>query len=221
MAFSSASQSTKLGLKSSEAASEKSKSNEGITFTDLASQEMSVVNDTEEKEEDEKEKPKTTSEYIAKNLISGAHYLSNGVLYTADKATEYIKSGGEKVKSQLQPNEQAVHIDPKLKKAVQTVRYGTHVSVRVSSYLLNKLGSLATSAAQTVAPHLRQGTTSLLAKTGIVGNKENASGYVEGFCNVTGSSIQGVAIVYDSLEQAAKVLAKNMADQTVRVVEHK
>jgi spartin len=185
-------------------------------------EEMSVVNEeTGETVDGGETQPATRSEYIAQNLISGAQYLSSGVLYSADKATEYIRSGGEKIKSTMTPAQQPVQIDPKLKKTVQTVRYGTHVSVRVSTYLLNKLGELASSAAKTVAPHLKEGTTSLLARTGIMGNKENATGYVDSFCTVAGSSIQGVAIVYDSFDQAAKTLGKNLTDQTVRVVEHK
>ena len=38
---------------------------------------------------------------------------------------------------------------------------------------------------------------------------------------MTGSSLAGFAIVYDSLEQAAKTLASNITNETVTVVEHK
>ena len=129
--------------------------------------------------------------------------------------------GSEKIKSQLKPNEQPTKVDPKVQNLVRNVRYGSHVTVRVSSFLLNKLGSFAKYTAQTVAPHIKQGSTQLLAKTGVVGDKANASSYVDGFCKVAGSSVQGFAMVYDSLEDAAKCLAKNLTEQTVTVVDHK
>ena len=192
-----------------------------LKLSDLANSELTVTEDEETTSKDRPKPKENTSEYISKNLMSGAQYLSSGVASATEKANAYIKSGGIKIKSQLQPNDQEVVIDPKIKKAAQTVRYGTHVTVRVSSFLLDKLGSLATSAAKTMAPALRTGATGLLAKTGVAGNRESASGYVDDIVNVTGSSIKGFAIVYESLDNAARVLAKNITDQTVQVVEHK
>ena len=189
-----------------------------IKMSDLEKKELVVISD----DEDQKDKAKqSTSEYIAQNLMTGAQYLTSGVQKTTEYANKYIKTGGDKLKTQLNPNEQEVKVDPKVKKAMQHVRYGTHCTVRVSSYLLDKLGSLATYTAKAVAPHIKQSTTHLLSKTGIAGSKENATGYVDGICHVTGSGLQGFAMVYDSLEQAAKTLSKNITDQTVTVVEHK
>jgi hypothetical protein len=162
-----------------------------------------------------------TSDTLAQHVMTGAQYLSKGISATTDYANKYVNIGGEKIKGQLKPNEEPVKVDPKVQSLVRNVRYGTHVTVRVSSFVLNKLGSFAKYTAQTVAPHIKQGSTQLLAKTGIVGDKSNASSYVDGFCTVAGSSIQGVAMVYDSLEDAAKCLAKNLTNQTVTVVDHK
>ena len=162
-----------------------------------------------------------TAENVAQSVISGAQYLTKGISATADYASKYLNVGGEKLKTQLKPNEEAVKVDPNVQSLVRNVRYGTHVTVRVSSFVLNKLGSLAKYTAKTVAPHIKQGSTSLLAKTGMVGDKTAASSYVDGFCTVAGSSVEGFAMVYDSLEDAAKCLAKNVTEQTVTVVDHK
>jgi hypothetical protein len=162
-----------------------------------------------------------TSDTLAQHVMTGAQYLSKGISTTTEYANKYVNIGSEKLKSQLKPNDEPVKVDPKVQSLVRNVRYGTHATVRVSSFILNKLGSFAKYTAQTVAPHIKQGSTQLLAKTGVVGDKSNASSYVDGFCTVAGSSIQGVAMVYDSLEDAAKCLAKNLTNQTVTVVDHK
>lgn len=69
--------------------------------------------------------------------------MSQGITTGADYANKYIKIGADKVKSQVQPKEQPTQIDPKYQHLMENVRYGTHVGVRVSSFLVNKLGQLA------------------------------------------------------------------------------
>lgn len=197
------------------------KERENVNLGELKNKELVIIDEEDRQPAVPQPSNLTTSEYISQSLLSGAKYISGGLSKTTEVANQYLKSGGEKLKSQLTPNEQPVVVDPKLKKTVEAVRYGSHVSVRVSNYLVDKLGVIATAAARKVGPTLREGTTSLLSKTGVVGNKENASGYVEGFCNVAGSSIKSAAIVYHSLEQAGFTLAKNMTDETVNVVNHK
>ncbi|CAF0899388.1 unnamed protein product [Brachionus calyciflorus] len=161
-----------------------------------------------------------SAEKIAQSIINGAQYISNGVATGSEYASKYIKTGGDKLKSNLEPVKEPVEVDPKVKKVAQNVRYGTHVTVRVSSYLLNKLSSIASSTAKTVAPHLKNGSTALLSKT-FANNKSQASSYVENVCTVAHGSVKGLGIVYDSLEQAAKALGKNVTEQTVTVVDHK
>ena len=162
-----------------------------------------------------------TAENIAETLITGAEYVSRGVNSTTQYATKYLGLGGEKIKNSLVPNTQAAKVDPTLKTAMQTIRSGTNTTVRVSSYLVDKLTSIASSAAKVVAPHIREGSTHLLTKTGLVSDKSGATSQIDNICKVTGSSIKGFGIIYDSLEQAAKTLGKNFTEQTVTIVDHK
>ncbi len=163
---------------------------------------------------------KNSAERIAEQIKSGAQMITRGVSSSTSYGNKLLQNTGEKLKSQLNPNAEVVQVDPKVQNLIQNVRYGTHLSVRVSSYLVNKLGTLATSVGRTVAPHIKQGSSALLSKT-VARDKANANNYVENVCTVAGSSIQGIGMVYDSLEQAAKSLSKSFADQTVTVVEHK
>lgn len=163
---------------------------------------------------------KNSAERIAEQIKSGAQMITRGVSSSTSYGNKLLQNTGEKLKSQLNPNAEVVPVDPRVQSLIQNVRYGTHLSVRVSSYLVNKLGTLATSVGRTVAPHIKQGSSALLSKT-VARDKANANNYVENVCTVAGSSIQGIGMVYDSLEQAAKSLSKSFADQTVTVVEHK
>lgn len=179
--------------------------------------------DEKEKEEEEGEEnePINTTERISKGLIDGAKYLSQGVAKATVFADKYIKIGGEKIKTQIVPSEVETKVDPKLQKAMAGVRYGTHVTVRVSSFLVDKLGLLASKAAKTMTPYIKSGSSKLLTQTGIVKSSENANNYLENVCTVASSSMISFSLLYESLEGAAKSLANNLAQESVQVVQHK
>ena len=162
-----------------------------------------------------------TAENIAETIISGAQYLSNGLATGSEYASKYLQQGSDKLKSQLEPSQEPVKVNYGVKTVVSGIRYTSNATVKVSSFAVKKLGSLAAATARTVAPHIRKGSTALLTKTGIVSNEATASGYVDGICTVTTSSLQGFSMVYDSIEDAAKALGRNLTEQTVTVVGHK
>ncbi len=162
-----------------------------------------------------------SADNIASSLITGAEYISRGVGTSTEYAAKYMGLGSEKLKSNLNPNAAPAKVDPSLRKVAENVRYGTHLTVRCSSYLVNKLGSLASYTAKAVAPHIREGTSHLLTKTGMTANKAEATNTLDNICKVGGSSLKGVVMVYDSLEKAAFTLGKNFTEQTVTVVDYK
>lgn len=195
-------------------------------ISDSGTKRPQASKEEQKKKEDETEKEKSTqnswsAERIAQSMVNGAQYLSNGLASTTDYATKYLKTGGEKLKSNMEPKAEPVSVDPRVKKVVQGVRTGTHTTVRVSSFLLNKLSNIASSAAKTVAPHIKNGSSALLNKAGIGGNSNETNSYVENVCTVANGSLQSFGIVYDSMENAAKTLAKNMSEQTVDVIDYK
>lgn len=84
-----------------------------------------------------------TADRVASGLITSATYMSHGIATATEYGSKYIKVGADKIKSQIQPNPQQSEIDPKYHSLMKNVRYGTHVGVRVSSFVVNKLGDLA------------------------------------------------------------------------------
>lgn len=103
---------------------------------------------SDEEKGEEEEKPATqeggwTADRLAQGLVTSATYVSQGIATGTEYANKYLKSGADKLKSQVQPKPQPSQIDPKYQHLMENVRYGTHVGVRVSSFLVNKLGQLA------------------------------------------------------------------------------
>lgn len=99
--------------------------------------EQSKINEIESNKE--KDSKKVTNAWsadgIADSLTSGAEYLSKGIGTSTEYASKYIGLGGEKLKSNMVPNSTPAKIDPGLNNVAKNIRYGTHVTVKVSSYL--------------------------------------------------------------------------------------
>ena len=75
------------------------------------------------------------SMYIVWCDISASSWISWGIEKGAEKAGQYIRVGSEKIKEKLKPEEHAKQIDPRVQQGVHYVRRGTHVAVKVSSYV--------------------------------------------------------------------------------------
>ena len=164
----------------------------------------------------------TSSQQIAASIVQGAQVLSRGVAATGDYAINAVASGSRMLRARVQPATEPVVVDPSVQSLLRNVRYGTHVSVRVSSYLVDKLSSLANAAATRVAPHLRDASVNLLHKSGLAGaDRVQAAAYVENACTVAQGTLEGLAIVGSSLEQAAVALGRNITENTVTLVDHK
>ena len=166
-------------------------------------------------------KSSLTAENISKALLTGAQYIQTGVNTTTNYASKYMDKGSEKLIQTVVPNTEPTQMSSTVKTAASTVRYGSHLSVRVSSFLVDKLKSIAGSTARTVAPHIRSGSSYLLKQTGVASDNSTANSYVDSTCKVAHSAVEGFALVYDSLENAAKELGKNFTEHTVTVVNHK
>lgn len=171
--------------------------------------------------DDEKKKQTWRADDVANSLVTGAQYASHGIATTAEYANKALKLGADKLKTQIQPNEQSTQVDPKVKSTLQSVQNGTLVGFRVASTLVSKLTSLASYTAETFGPSFREGSTTLLTKSGLVADKTVANGYVDNVCTLAKGSLKSYGIIYDSLAKAAGALSKNFAENTVEVVERK
>lgn len=166
-----------------------------------------------------------TSTKIAKGITVASQWISWGLDKGSEKAGHFIRVGSSKIREHLHP-EQPKPIDPKVQRGAEYARKGAHVAVSVSSYLVTKLGQATVAVAKEMAPHIRKHGQKLLpdsikSKTPAPGSNSKVDKVVDGAVEVAASGLKGFGTVYMSLESAAKALAKNLANETVTVVNHK
>ncbi|XP_054263895.1 protein spartin isoform X2 [Macrosteles quadrilineatus] len=110
------------------------------------------------------------------------------------------------------------------------VKYGKH---RASATLLakdhgstsstdkktGKVGSATMALGRYLAPHVQKGGTKLLAKVGVAEDK--AAEGVGGVLTVAAGAVEGFGTIYTGLEQSANLLGSSLANNTVKIVQHK
>ncbi|KAK3099321.1 hypothetical protein FSP39_002607 [Pinctada imbricata] len=164
----------------------------------------------------------STSSKIARGITVASEWISWGVGKGSEKASSLFRAGSEKIKARLTPEDKPANVDPKVQKSIEYARKGTHVAVTVSSFLVTKLGEATKAIAKEVAPHLRKQGEKLLPKSVKQQSmSDNTQSKLDGVIEVAASGVKGFGVVYMSLEAAAKALARNMANETVSVVDHK
>ncbi|OWF51065.1 spartin-like [Mizuhopecten yessoensis] len=162
----------------------------------------------------------TTSEKISKGITVAADWISWGVGKGAEKTSNLIRLGSEKVRERLKPEEKAAEIDPRLQSGARYARSGANVAIKVSSFIINKLGEATVAVAKEVAPHIRKQGQKILPKS-VTEKSSDGKSKIDDVIDVAATGVKGFGTVYISLESAAKVLARNIAQETVHTVDHK
>ncbi|CAC5381555.1 SPG20 [Mytilus coruscus] len=178
-------------------------------------EEMEVIPSEGETKEDE-----STSAKISKGIAVASSWITWGIEKGAEKAGHYIKVGSEKIKEKLKPEEKAKDIDPRVIQGVQYVRRGTHTAVKVSSYVVKKLGEATMAVGREIAPHIKKHGEKLLPES-VKGKSSDGKSKVDGVIDVAGAGLKGFSAVYLTLEAAAKALGRNITNETVTLVDYK
>ncbi|XP_013404319.1 spartin-like [Lingula anatina] len=161
-----------------------------------------------------------TSAKISRGLVTAAEWVSWGLGKASEKGGELLKMGAVKMKEHLKPEEQQPNVDPRVQKGLVYARKGTGVAVKVSGFLVNKLGEATMLLGRQLAPHIKKHGTRLLPKELKASDQEGRS-KIDNVLEVAGGGLKGLGTVYNGLEVAAKALGKSIATQTVDVVQHK
>ena len=83
---------------------------------------------------------------------------------------------------------------------------------------VSQLGRGTLALGRTLAPYIHSTTARLVAKT-TERSDEDARKAVDGACEVTGAVIVGLSTIYVGLEEAARIMAKSIGENTVRIVD--
>jgi hypothetical protein len=84
----------------------------------------------------------------------------------------------------------------------------------------SKIGSCTMALGRYLAPHIQRQGTKLLSSTCNLTEQE-ASSKMDGVLEVTAGAVEGFYTVYDGLEKSAGLLASSLANNTVKIVDHK
>ena len=90
----------------------------------------------------------------------------------------------------------------------------------MSGWMVSKVGLATMALGRLVAPHIERGATRAL--TSLTNKSTNeASSQLAIVGEIASGTVAAASTVYLALENSSKILAKNMADSTVKIVSHK
>lgn len=82
------------------------------------------------------------------------------------------------------------------------------------------IGNCTAALGRYLAPHIQRQGTRLLSSTCNLTEQE-ASSKMDGVLEVAAGAVEGFSTVYEGLEKSARLLANSLANNTVKIVEHR
>jgi len=198
---------------------------EAVTQTDrdilesLLSELTTAFKTQEQVEEEYKEYREFTSN-VASGLVKGAEVVGRGMVKGAVKTSEYMFHGADYAKQYITPDGVPRPVDPNLRQGLEAARWVSSGAVRVSGWMVNKVGCATMALGRLVAPHLQRGAQSALTHVTKQSDTE-ASNQLAIVGELAAGTVAAVSTVYLALENSSKILAKNIANNTVMIVSHK
>ncbi|XP_043548011.1 spartin a isoform X1 [Chiloscyllium plagiosum] len=156
---------------------------------------------------------------MARGILTGASWLSWGLVKGAEFTGKAIQKGASKLRTHIQPEDKPVKISPTVEKGLSVARQATGGAVKVSQFLVDGLCAVASTVGKELAPHVKKHGSKLIPEA--IKKDNNSKANLDGALVVAASGVQGFATVWNGLECAAKCIAKNVAAETVHTVKHK
>jgi len=182
--------------------------------------EITTAFKTQAEVEEDYARYKDFSSTLSSGLVKGAEVVGQGMVKGAVATGEYLCSGSEYVKQYITPEATARPVDPKLRSRLETARWVSNGACRVSGWMVSKVGLATMALGRLVAPHIERGATRAL--TSLTNKSTNeASSQLAIVGEIASGTVAAASTVYLALENSSKILAKNMADSTVKIVSHK
>ncbi|VDN51271.1 unnamed protein product [Dracunculus medinensis] len=174
------------------------------TYTEFRFKEISPCLSDEEK--------LRTSQKIAQLLIKGnrGEKIAWGIDCATEKTTQIVSNHLTKYQSSLKSIDEPVVISPALRTSVYYVHRGSKIIAKCTRFLLDKIGDIGVAVGQQLA-------SSAEKRFG----DGKGGGIIGGTIDVLGGGIAGVSTVWMALENASKTLCRNIANETVNIVQIK
>ncbi|XP_030600446.1 spartin b isoform X1 [Archocentrus centrarchus] len=168
--------------------------------------------------EEEKALPEW-SEKVANGILTGASWLSWGLVKGAEYTGKAIHKGAAKLREHITPEDKPTPVSPTVTKGLHVAKQATGGAVKVSQFLVDGVCTVASCVGRELAPHVKKHGGKLIPES-MKKDKDGRSN-IDGAMVVAASGVQGFATMWTGLEVAAKDIATNVASETVTTVKHK
>ncbi|CAH6779070.1 Spg20 [Phodopus roborovskii] len=159
------------------------------------------------------------SEKVAHNILSGASWVSWGLVKGAEFTGKAIQKGASKLRERIQPEEKPVEVSPAVTKGLYIAKQATGGAAKVSQFLVDGVCTVANCVGKELAPHVKKHGSKLVPES-LKRDKDGRS-TLDGAMVVAASSVQGFSTVWQGLECAAKCIVNNVSAETVQTVRYK
>lgn len=168
--------------------------------------------------EEEKSLPEW-SEKVASGILTGASWLSWGLVKGAEYTGKAIQKGASKLREHITPEDKPTDVSPTVTKSLHVAKQATGGAVKVSQFLVDGVCTVASCVGRELAPHVKKHGSKLIPES-MKKDKDGRSN-MDGAMVVAASGVQGFATVWNGLESAAKDITTNVAAETVTTIKHK
>uniref|UniRef100_A0A8C6QTZ4 Spartin n=1 Tax=Nannospalax galili TaxID=1026970 RepID=A0A8C6QTZ4_NANGA len=169
-------------------------------------------------EEKAKELPEW-SEKVAHNILSGASWVSWGLVKGAEFTGKAIQKGASKLRERIQPEEKPVEVSPAVTRGLYIAKQATGGAAKVSQFLVDGVCTVANCVGKELAPHVKKHGSKLVPES--LKRDKDGKSTLDGAMVVAASSVQGFSTVWQGLECAAKCIVRNVSAETVQTVRYK
>lgn len=195
------------------------KGKQGKKGKDTSNEEINLSHIVPYKPEDKAKELPEWSEKVAQNILSGASWVSWGLVKGAEYTGKAIQKGASKLRERIQPEEKPVEVSPAVTKGLHIAKQATGGAAKVSQFLVDGVCSVASCVGKELAPHVKKHGSKLVPES--LKKDRNGKSPLDGAMVVAASSVQGFSTVWQGLECAAKCIVNNVSAETVQTVRYK
>ncbi|XP_047248403.1 spartin b isoform X2 [Girardinichthys multiradiatus] len=180
---------------------------------------ISAPEETQPAETEEENGLPEWSEKVANGILTGASWLSWGLVKGAEYTGKAIQKGASKLREHITPEDKPTDVGPTVTKSLYVAKQATGGAVKVSQFLVDGVCTVANCVGRELAPHVKKHGGKLIPES-MKKDKDGRSN-IDGAMVVAASGVQGFATVWNGLEVAAKDITTNVAAETVTTMKHK
>ncbi|XP_075892929.1 spartin-like isoform X2 [Nelusetta ayraudi] len=159
------------------------------------------------------------SEKVASGILTGASWLSWGLVKGAEFTGKAIHAGASKLREHITPEDKPAHVSPTVTKGLHVAKQATGGAVKVSQFLVDGVCTVAGHVGRELAPHVKKHGGKLIPES--MKKDKDGRSTIDGAMVVAASGVQGFATMWTGLESAAKHITTSVAAETVTTVKHK